>query len=47
MDWWVGALALIIVVFGGAEIAHAFEIIGDPIAAIAAIFRQLWGLLPW
>ena len=47
MDWWLGAFAFVVVAFGATEILHAFDVIGDPLAAMLALFHQLWGLLPW
>jgi hypothetical protein len=47
MDWWVGAFALVLVVFGATEVLHAFDVIGDPLAAILTLFHQLSRLLPW
>jgi len=47
MDWWVAALAIVLVAIGLTETMHAFDIIGDPMAAIQALFHQLLRLLPW
>lgn len=47
MDWWVGALAIVLMAIGLTETMHAFGIIGDPIAAIQALFHQLLRLFPW
>jgi hypothetical protein len=47
MDWWVGALAFVLIVIGVTETLHALEIIGDPMAAMLAFFLQLRRLLPW
>jgi hypothetical protein len=47
MDWWVGAIALVVLAFGTTELLHAFDIIGDPLASILAFGTYLWRLLPW
>ena len=47
MDWWVGAVAFVIVAFSTTELLHAFEVIGDPVAAALAFLHALWRLLPW
>jgi hypothetical protein len=47
MDWWLGALAFFLVAIGVTEILHAFELIGDPLAAVLAFFHQISSLLPW
>ena len=47
MDWWLGALAFVLLAIAVPEVMHALDIIGDPLAGIAALFHQLLRLLPW
>ena len=47
MDWWLGALIFALAAVGAAEILHALELIGDPLAGMLASFHQLSRLLPW
>lgn len=47
MDWWVAAIALVVLAFGTTELLHAFDVIGDPMASISAFADLVWRLLPW
>jgi len=47
MDWWVGAIAFVLAAFGLSEVLYAFNVTGDPVAAILALFHDVWRLLPW
>ena len=47
MEWWLGALIILLAAVGTTEILHAFDLMGDPLAAVLGFIHQLWTAVPF